>query len=812
MAPLLERTTPASEEAEQGILASAFIDPKRALDACAEAGIQTTHFYYPAHGAIYGLLAEFWRDNEPLDVITFTQVMRDREMLNQCGGTVRGQQCSGVAFLTELATLLPTAMMIDRYIEIVKGKAIRRQIITECTAIVSEAYSAGSEDAEIFNEAEAALMKIVKMQEGQMTHTRDIRELVMRSMARLDQRLTGDWRVDMPTGIKALDEATMGFKAPMVTAVCGLPSDGKAQPLDAMILTPSGFVKMGDIKIGMDVLTPSGIPAKVIRITPRGIRPISRVILSDGTETRCCQDHLWFTTTKAERTKGISGSVKVTADIAKTVIRQDGGRRNHALPQSQPIHFAPLNNPILLHPWLMGALIGDGKLRNGNTSFCKPEADVQHHLISVLPECDGTSPIRGGLRIRRKIRSKDKSFTKQAIEHYGLSVKSPQKFIPPDYLFANCETRIELLRGLIDTDGSINRTVVEYSTTSMQLAKDVSFLARSLGMMVVRAKDRITKYPHKGEIRNGKKSARIQIHYNPNLLPFSSAKHVLRSRNPQIPWRKVHRSIVEIRDAGEAECQCITIDSPYGLYLTDDFIPTHNSSLSLNIAENLAIYHGKRVGIISLDDSDDQVADRLIQQMARVSRWGIEKSGSLSDWDRDKITHAAKILAECSDRLFIRDDGGLTPAEISATFATWKAKHGLDFGIIDHIQLARGDGKTRGRTEEAEQISRSLKPMAKRFGIPLLVLSQVTQGKDGEYATKNSRALSEDANNVWAISRVKDSTDAFINISKQKDGPRDVSVPVTYLAYCTRFVDREKDESAQPDLVPMAPPPKKSRK
>lgn len=238
------------------------------------------------------------------------------------------------------------------------------------------------------------------------------------------------------------------------------------------------------------------------------------------------------------------------------------------------------------------------------------------------------------------------------------------------------------------------------------------------------------------------------------------------------------------------------------------------SSLAMNIAEHLALECGKRVGIISLDDTDDEVADRLIQQRARVNMFEFEQTGVLTPDEEERIQRAAIEYGQASDRLFIRDDGALTPSQMKATFSKWQAEHGLDFGIIDHIQLSRQDGISRGSTEDSNQVSRSLKPMAKHLGIPLLVLSQRTEdGKTGAYKTKNTTSLQEDANRIWTISRKDESTDAWINVGKQKNGPTS-KIPVAYFREFTRFCDRDKvaHEDDQPELVQIAPAKKNRTK
>ncbi len=213
----------------------------------------------------------------------------------------------------------------------------------------------------------------------------------------------------------------------------------------------------------------------------------------------------------------------------------------------------------------------------------------------------------------------------------------------------------------------------------------------------------------------------------------------------------------------------------------------------------MGIGAGERVGIISLEMSDDQLVDRLLASMAWTNIRDIKRSREITDDQREKIHAAGVKLAGA--KIYVRDDGQLSMSEINATFSNWKAKRGLDVGIIDHAQLARPDGKPNGRTEEVEQISRALKPMAKRLGIPLLVLSQVTEDAKitGNYKTKNSMALTEDADNLLTISHNEGGS--WINISKQRDGARGISIPVVFISHLMRFKAKAKEQD--PELVNM---------
>ncbi len=230
--------------------------------------------------------------------------------------------------------------------------------------------------------------------------------------------------------------------------IAARPSIGKAQPVTSKVLTPCGFVPIGSLVAGSIIIGLDGKPYSVTGVYPQGVKKVNRVKLSDGTSTKCCDEHLWLTQTRLERRRSRSGglgSVKTTAEIRDTLRRQDGGFRNHALPILSPVEFSGKSR-LPLHPWLLGALIGDVSLTRSSVQFHKPEGDIQAKLIDLLPS--GDSATVNGMAVNIK-----GGVTLSAIRSLGLRKYSEEKFIPSEYLFASTSERIELLQGLIDTDG-----------------------------------------------------------------------------------------------------------------------------------------------------------------------------------------------------------------------------------------------------------------------------------------------------------------------------------------------------------------------
>lgn len=228
------------------------------------------------------------------------------------------------------------------------------------------------------------------------------------------------------------------------------------------------------------------------------------------------------------------------------------------------------------------------------------------------------------------------------------------------------------------------------------------------------------------------------------------------------------------------------------------------SALAVNIMEHLAVDRGKIVGYISLEMGAVQLISRMIFSRAVLNKKEIQNRKYATDEERELLARASVEIGQARNRILIREDGGLTPSEMSATATAWKSKHGLHVLFIDHAQLARADGRSNGRTEEVEAISRSMAPLAKRLGIPIVILSQVTvkeatHNTPEQYTSKNSKALEEDADKLIIISHTDEGS--VLKIAKNRDGERNVIVPVTWSPETQRFSDREQAQPEQVEIV-----------
>jgi hypothetical protein len=361
---------------------------------------------------------------------------------------------------------------------------------------------------------------------------------------------------------------------------------GKAQPLDAQILTPTGWQRMGALRLGDRVIGAQGLPISIIGLFPQGEKDIYRVTFSDCSSTECCADHLWRLQSTTHRFRGQPGAVMPLKDVMHD-LRATNGNHRWYVPLVQPVAFTP--QELSIDPYLLGLLIGDGSLTS-MVRFSTADDALVASVQALLPP---------GLMVRHQAaydyritsgkiggRMQGANALRTALQELGLAGRrAEEKFIPPLYLFGSIAQRTALLQGLLDTDGSVDRhNRIEFATTSEQLAQDMIALVQSLGGTARRG----TKQPiytYRGERRQGQISYRLTIALPVSVLPF----RLERKANRYTGRRKYPptRAMVAVTYVGRKPAQCIAVDAPDQLYVTDHYIVTHNTTQGIALAEVL---------------------------------------------------------------------------------------------------------------------------------------------------------------------------------------------------------------------------------
>lgn len=345
----------------------------------------------------------------------------------------------------------------------------------------------------------------------------------------------------------------MSAEHPMRRLLHGEVGSGKAQPLYSKILTPNGFTTMGQISIGDEVLTPDGNATHVADIFPQGLRPTYELTFGDGTTVHADENHLWSVRTSGKEFLGHPNKNLTTKQIMEDLFLSDGYPKWH------------VDHPIIeglgtewkssIDPYSMGVLLGDESVMDPKegVQFADSEDDLNFELRRL------------GL----------------------MGIKSHTKFIPMELLNADKTSRLYLIQGLLDTDGSVEiGRGYSFTSDSNQLAEDFSYLVRSLGGVA--------------RIVSGTKK-NIQTYYVSGKLPKECApfrvakkKNLFESMPESMSDSKV---IMSIEYIGDIPTQCIRLEDPKGLYITDGFTVTHNTEVSLTAALRAA-RSGKQTALL----------------------------------------------------------------------------------------------------------------------------------------------------------------------------------------------------------------------
>lgn len=395
------------------------------------------------------------------------------------------------------------------------------------------------------------------------------------------------------------------------------------QPLYSKIATPTGWVKMGDIQIGDEICGTNNSIQKVVGIYPKGKKELYKVIFENGQEVHCCKDHLWTITMPWGKEKLLTTQNMLENGIYK-INSKNVKRFNYFIPNV--ITNYNYQEPKI-DPFLMGILIGDGYIPSKDKNSGIVEFTIGYNKINkiipniILPEgiylSEKDYPKKHAKRYCILGKDKDgNKFIDYLNELNYIDKHSSDKFIPNIYLYNSVEVRNKILNGLLVTDGYINKNnLFEYSTTSEKLANDIMNLCRSIGKT-------ITAYKHD--------HAKDDSAYGNKIV----------YRVVELKGNKYGNKIINIIPTGQyEEMQCIKVSNEDELYITNDYILTHNTTTATVLAQAIVQY-----GMMYLSAGYNPIEikngiDYAVSQVVKYIKNSAEKV------DIDKIEQVATISA-----------------------------------------------------------------------------------------------------------------------------------------------------------------------
>lgn len=358
---------------------------------------------------------------------------------------------------------------------------------------------------------------------------------------------------------------------------------GKAQPLSEPVLTPSGWRPMAGIRVGDQVVAQDGQPTLVTGVFPQGPQQIVRVEFTDGSWTRATWDHLWrvqhVRNDSAARNPRTGGKHRVMTTRAIASTLKDGvGSLSWKIPLTAPVTFTT-SNPLPIDPYVLGLILGDGGISQQSVNFTTSDPELAAEISARLPGIEARKlPAQYASRLVGPGAGRA-NWLIRSLKELGLMGRgSATKFVPGAYLVAAQAARLDLLRGLLDTDGyRTNYGVAEYGSKSLDLADAVTELAQSLGGVVRRA----TRTLEDGSLF-------YRVHVKLDVCPFRLARKAL-NWAPAVKYgpRRIIKAIIE---DGVEDAQCIRVEHPSHTYLTRNYVVTHNTVQALATLEGAAAF------------------------------------------------------------------------------------------------------------------------------------------------------------------------------------------------------------------------------
>jgi HK97 family phage portal protein len=381
--------------------------------------------------------------------------------------------------------------------------------------------------------------------------------------------------------------SSLGIPAAVVGFGTGLENSkvGAPQPLSARLWTPRGPTTMGAIRAGDTIGIPGGW-GQVRQVFPQGEQDIYRITFQDDSTAESTPDHLWQIHTLQQKTDW------EIVPLSKIASWSDWTLRRTTVPLQGVTHFA--EQDVLIPPYVMGLLLADGTFRN-NLAFSNSNLQIVDSIREQVGPAYAVNAVNqkyaGGIDYRIAYRDYHRARGKghglsgngplnpfiEELRSLGLWMKgSPEKFVPDLYKYNSARIRLQLLQGIFDGDGFVNQHgQPAIDQTSQRLADDITEIVQSLGGYTLRhlkKANRNTRFIKGRAMASRHDMARLSIVIADAASLFSCDEKRDRCRpRTKAPTRKIRK----IEFARREQAQCIQVDG--GLYLTDNFIVTHNT-------------------------------------------------------------------------------------------------------------------------------------------------------------------------------------------------------------------------------------------
>ncbi len=695
--PPADRVPPHNLDAEQSILGSMLLE-RDAIARVVEL-VRPEDFYRDAHRRIFEAIAELFDKGEPADIVSVTDRLRAKGILDDLGGA---------AYVTSLLHAVPTAANVEYYARLVVQKAMLRQMISAGTQIVGMGFREDQDVELLLDSAEKLVFGIATRRMGQ--HFLQLAEILRESFERIDQRYRDKGMVTgVPTGFTELDKLTSGLQPADLIIVAARPSMGKCLKFDAEV--PDAAT--GELRTIQEMVTTGRgtlvtldrdnrfRPAAPSVFVDDGIKPVFRVTTNGGRQVETTLTHPFLTP---------HGWEPLAALAPGSLI---------AVPRRLPI-FGRAEVPD--HEVKLLAYLCSGRLPAA-PRIAEDFADAASAAEAIITSARSASVSRtgaGGLG-SGSIGGGAEGGTAVAdlLWRYPELALAPGARAIPRAVFTLRREKLALfLNRLVGAAGEVEEladgTRVRATFPSRRMAGGVQHLLLRFG--VPATLDGTTL------VLGG--SATLVLFRECGVFGWERLRRWARNAqrslldDVDVMWEEV----TAIEEIGAFQVYDLTVPETHNFVAND--VCVHNTTFALNIAQHASLEHKIPVAIFSLETNKEQLVQRMLCSEAQVDSSRL-RTGYLADADWPRLATAMGRLSEAP--IFIDDSASISAIEMRAKARKLRAEHGLGLIIIDYLQMIQSYKRAENRTQEVSEIARSIKSLAKELNIPVIAISQLSR-------------------------------------------------------------------------------------
>ena len=442
--------------------------------------------------------------------------------------------------------------------------------------------------------------------------------------------------IGIPTGMASFDAAIGGgLRRGGVNLISARP---KALRHGSKVYTQNGFVNIEDVEVGDWVKHPFKGNSKVAAVWPHKEKDIYRVSFRDGDYVECCEDHLWHVTKSYGNKSQYVKTVKELEDDLRI-----GGRWGYKwnVPLPKPVEFE--GQHVELDPYFIGILLGDGSVSNNTCVYHTMDQEIHDFMTSYAHKL--------GCEVKVDSDSEDSKATSYRINSIQDKLRKSgiwgkncyDKRIPKEYIYNSVDVRMGVLAGLLDTDGDCTvdprsgQSRTRFGSVSFGLCQDVKEIVQSLGGLCS-INETVTKCDGKEF-----KSFRCEVRLPQGVNPFRLSRK--RNNFTERVIGDLKRTIVSIEKVGIDNATCITLEDDDGLFMTDNYVVTHNTGKSV-VADNVALHIADNLNIpVLVLDTEMSKQDHWDRMLANISNIPINDIGSGAIYEDPAKVDAVKLAA-----------------------------------------------------------------------------------------------------------------------------------------------------------------------